>query len=172
MAIDASTLPVSPVFVIAAAGYAAACALITGPEVASREISRSNWQATCETALVADLEATRRPEQVIPQVPDIGGMLCGIYPELNDLCAMIPDPNVAARDAERRAREAEDRRIARATARSINACTCAEQVYIETERLSLALYTGTARLVTPPSVENREAALMRALRSPVCQQEG
>lgn len=172
MSIDASTLPISPIFVIAAVVYGAVSALISGPEIASREIARSNWQAACQAALQAQIETTRRPERVIPQVPDVGGLLCGAFPEMADLCAMIPDPNAAMRETERRLQEAEDARIRQASSGSADACTCAEQVYTSSERLSLALYAGSGRLITPQSVEHREAGLMRALRSPACQREG
>ena len=168
MSIDASTLPISPTFLIAAVGYAAISALITGPEIASREIARSDWQETCQTKLRAEIEVTRRPNLTIPDVPDIGGLLCGVYPELRELCAMIPDPTAAARATERHLQEAEAARINAAAAGSADQCTCAETVYIEDQRLSLALYAGSGRMITPNSVEHRETALMRALNNPAC----
>lgn len=172
MPIDASTLPVSPIFVIAVVGYGAVAALITGPEIAAREISRSNWRVICQSELVTALETTRRPDRVIPQVPDVGGLLCSVYPELSDLCAMIPDPNAATRATEQRLRAAEDKRLRQAASGTTSACSCAEAVYVENERLSLALYAGTGRIVIPASVKNRASALTRALHSPACQREG
>lgn len=172
MSIDASTLPISPIFVIAAVGYAAVSALITGPEIATREIAKSDWQVTCQSELIAELETTRRPDQIIPQVPDVGGMICSVYPELSDLCAIIPDPNAGARAAEQRLRAIEVERLRQATSGTANACFCAEQVYIEEQKLSLALYAASGRLVTPQSVKNRDTTLSRALHSPACQREG
>lgn len=172
MSIDTTNIPVSPIFVIAAIGYGAVSALITGPEIATREIAKSNWQTTCQSGLIAELEITRRPERVIPQVPDVGGMICAVYPELNELCAIIPDPNAGARAAEERLRAVEAERLRQAASGTANACSCAEQVYIEEQRLSLALYAGTGRLVIPASVKNRTSALTRALHSPACQREG
>lgn len=172
MSIDASTLPISPIFVIAAVGYGAISALITGPEIATREISISGWQTTCQSELIAELETTRRPERVIPQVPDVGGMICAVYPELNELCAIIPDPNAGARAAEERLRAVEAERLRQAASGTANACYCAEQVYIEEQKISLALYAASGRLITTPPVKNREATLSRALHSPACQREG
>jgi hypothetical protein len=172
MAPDASTLPISGTFILAALGYAAVSALVTGPGIAKREIENSPWQSACRAEIVADIEATRRPNQVVPQAPDLGRALCTFYPELNELCYMIPDLNAPAREAERRAREAEDARIRRATAETDDICSCATSVYIEEERLSLALYAGSGRLITPESVENRQGALSRALRNPACRREG
>lgn len=172
MSLDASTLPVSPIFVIAAVGYAAVSALITGPEITAREMAKSNWQATCQSELITDLETTRRPDQIILQVPDVGGMICAVYPELSDLCAIIPDPNASARAAEDRLRAAEQERLRQAASGTANACSCAKAVYLEEQKLSLALYAASGRLITPQSVKNREAALSRALHSPACQREG
>ena len=166
--IDTSTLPINPVLLIAAAGYAAASALITGPEIIERELVRSGWQESCKASLTANIEATRRPDQVIPQVPDVGGMLCSVYPELRELCDLIPDPNIAAQETERRAREAAHARVEQAASQTASACSCAEAVYVDSERLSIALYAASGRWITPNSVENREIALTRALNSPAC----
>ncbi|GAA6176729.1 hypothetical protein [Sulfitobacter pacificus] len=168
MSIDASTIPFSPIFVVAAVGYAAVSALISGPEIAAREIAYSNWQETCQANLAADLQSTRRPEQVIPQVPDVGNMLCSFYPELSDICDMIPDPNAGARAAEEHLRAAEDARLRQAASGTADHCACASQVYIEDQRLSLALYAGSGRLITPAVVKDRNAALSRALDGPAC----
>ncbi len=166
--LDSSNLPVSPVFLLAAAIYAGISTLITGPEIAERQIARSEWHQVCTAEIHAELESTRRPDRVIPNVPSFGDLLCGPYPELSEFCAMIPDPNAIARETERKLRAQEDERIRRAAAGSADQCGCAEQVYLAEERLSLALYAASARLVTPQSVQNRETALTRALRSPSC----
>ncbi len=172
MSIDASTIPFSPIFVVAAAGYAAAMALVVGPEIATREISRSGWHETCEVTLVANIETTRRPDRNIPQVPDVGGLLCSFYPELSDLCAIIPDPNAAARATEERMRAAEANRLRQAASNTDDQCSCAEAVYIEDQKLSLALYAASGRLITPRAVSDRDAALSRALHSPACDMGG
>ena len=167
MSVDTSTLPISGGVLLATFCYAALSAFVFGPEIADREIARSDWRATCESNLEADLEATRRPDRLIPQVPDLGGMLCSAYPELAGLCMHIPDPNAAAREAERRARALEDERIRNAASGIGDRCSCAVAVYKETERLQLALYAGSARLIGN-APEDRKAALMRALHSPTC----
>jgi hypothetical protein len=170
MAVDASTLPFSPTLIVAGAAIAVVSAFVTGPEIAHREIARSSWGAVCEADLQADLEATRAPRQVIPSGTDCSSTLGMFFPELRELCYQLgnPDPAAAARAAERRAREAEETRIRRMAARSGSRCACAETVYIEEERVSLALYAASGRLITPSSVENRQAALSRALNAPAC----
>ena len=172
MSIDASTLPVSPTFVIAAVGYAAVSALIIGPEIATREMALTPLPSPVSYALIADLETTRRSDQIIPQVPDVGGMICAVYPELSDLCAIIPDPSAGARVAEERLRVVEAERLRQAASGTADACSCAQAVYLEDQRLSLALYAASGRLITTPPVKNREETLSRALHSPACQREG
>tara|TARA_R110002072_G_scaffold266193_3_gene425043 strand:+ start:1040 stop:1558 length:519 start_codon:yes stop_codon:yes gene_type:complete len=172
MSIDASTLPFSPTFFVVLITYGAISAYGTGPQIIARENIRDDWQATCQADLVADLETTRRADRVIPQVPDVGGMLCSAIPELSQLCEMIPNPNTAAREAERRLREAEDARILRAAASTASACSCAEQVFLGEEFVGVALYAASGRLLESPVLQNRTAALTRALHSPACQLEG
>lgn len=170
MAVDASTLPFSPTMIFAAAAMAGVSAFVTGPEIARREIARSDWGVICEADLQADLEATRAPRQVIPSGTDCSSTLGMFYPELREFCFQLgnPDPAAAAREAARRAREAEEARIQRLAARSGSRCSCAESLYIEKERISLAMYAASGRLITPSAVENREAALSRALNTPTC----
>ncbi|MCF6277647.1 MAG: hypothetical protein L3J16_02715, partial [Anaerolineales bacterium] len=138
MSLDASTLPVSPIFVIAAVGYAAVSALITGPGITEREMANSGWQTTCQSELIAKLETTRRADQIIPQVPDVGGMISAVYPELSDLFAIIPDPNAGMRAAEESLRAAETERLRQAAIGTGDKCSCAQAGYVEDQRLSLA----------------------------------
>ncbi len=168
MPIDASTLPVSGTALVAGLFYAAFSGFVSGPEIASREISRDSWRTTCEASLRQDIEVTRRADRQVPQVPDFGGMLCNTYPELAQLCTYIPDPNQIARESEARLRAIEDERIRNAAKGIGDRCACAEAVYIEEERISLALYAASARLISTSAIKNREAALTRALHSPVC----
>jgi len=170
MAIDALTFPFSPTLIFTIAAIAGLSAFVTGPEIARREIARSNWGATCQAELQVDLEATRAPRQVIPRGTDCSSTLGMFYPELRELCHAIgnPDPAAAARDTERLAREAEEARIRRLAERSGSRCACAETIYIEEERISLALYAASGRLITPSAVENRYAALSRTLNAPAC----
>lgn len=172
MSIDFSSAPFSPFLILIAVGYAVISSEVTGPEMVRRENENAGLHATCQSELAADLQASRRPETVIPQIPDLGGMLCGVYPELGELCQLIPDPTAAARAAQEQARALEDARLARASAGLSDACSCAEQVFTEQQRWAVALYAASGRLVEPPVLANRELGLSQALRSPLCTVEG
>lgn len=172
MSFDLSTLSFSPLLIIVGLGYAGISVVATGPEIIRRENENAGWHSTCQSQLTADLHASRRPETVIPQVPDLGGMLCGVYPELGELCQLIPDPTAAGRAAQEQARALEDARLARATSGLADACSCAEQVFTEQQRWAVALYAASGRLIEPPVLANRELGLSQALRSPLCAVEG
>lgn len=172
MSFELSSLPFSTFLIIVGLGYAGASALVIGPEIIRRENKQSGWHTTCQSQIQANIQATRRPDQLIPQLPDISGMICDAYPELGNLCQMIPDPTAAMRAAETRARGLESTRIARATSDAGNACACAEQLFIEEQRLSVALYAASGRFLSAPVVNNRDTGLKRALNSPQCKWEG
>ena len=172
MSVDVSTLPFSPLLVVVAVGYASLSALVTGPEIIGRENMKSGWHALCQSGLIAEINAAARPDRPVQHVPDVGALLCGAYPELGQLCQLIPDPIAVAREAERELQEAEAKRIERAASGTADSCSCAEQVFVEEQRLSIALYAASGRLITPPAVAARDAGLSRALRSSNCAREG
>ncbi|WP_299149543.1 hypothetical protein [uncultured Tateyamaria sp.] len=158
MSLDASTLPINPFLLITTAAYAGASALITGPEIIHRELANSGWQQTCQSELIA------RSRQGVPHVPDVGGLVCGLFPDLGDLCEMIPDPNAMMRsNADQASQMASD---------SVSACACAQDVLVQDKRISVAIYAASGRLVATPALRNRETGLVRALHSPACKREG
>lgn len=169
---ELQNLPISPGLVLAAALYSGMSAFVTGPELTARVIERSNWSEVCAAGLRRDLEATRAPTELIPDVPDVRGIMRSILPDLAPLFDAMPDPMAPAREAARRAREAENTRIARAAEGIADQCQCAIAVYTEAERLSIALWAASARAVTPQAIEHRDSGLVRALRSPACQAAG
>jgi hypothetical protein len=174
MSFDTPTMAIAPVTFLATAAYTAFSLFVSGQVIGSREIERSDWTAQCHTTITTVLESQRKPAKVIPNVPNVGDLLCSVYPELQQVCDMIPDPSAHAREIERLARAAEDARIANAARGAADRCACAEAVYLEDERISLALYAATARLHRPNAIKNRTALLTRALNGPACSvgQEG
>ncbi|MEZ5887519.1 MAG: hypothetical protein R3D56_11665 [Paracoccaceae bacterium] len=172
MSIDLSSAPFNPFLIVVAVGYAVISSEVSGPEMVRRENENAGWHDTCQLQLSANLQALRRRETVIPQVPDFGGILCSVYPELGELCQLIPDPTAAARAAQKQARDFEDARLARAATGFEGACSCAEQIFTRQQRWAVALYASSGRLLNPPVLANREAGLSQALRSPLCTVEG
>ncbi len=167
---DFNTLPISGSVVLALFGYAAFSAFVTGPEVAHREIARSDWPETCVVLLEADLkaEAAHQPNPIRSELLNVTELMNDVLPELGPLWEMIPDPRTAVEDSIRQNEVAADIFRDRARAGFDDRCFCAESGYLSDAKLDLALYAGSGRAIRPQAVKNREAELTRALRSPIC----
>ncbi|MEZ5766181.1 MAG: hypothetical protein R3D69_19335 [Xanthobacteraceae bacterium] len=101
-------------------------------------------------------------------------MLGAFMPELGRICDQYGNPDLSMgagdvlREKERQLREAEERRIADAAANSGSRCACAAAVFLEEQRIPLALYAGSARLITPAPIKNLRSELSAALNAPQC----
>ena len=179
MSIDISSFPINPLAVISVAIYVGFSAKVSGPEIIDRELERDGWYATCETKLQADISTWRGPEPLeTPKLDceatfgviygDQGKEFCDKYGNFN-----IPIPGLnLLEEQQRHAREAEERRIARAAAGTASTCTCAQEVFTASQRVAVALYAASGRTITTAALKSRENGLSRALRSPACTQEG
>ncbi len=179
MSIDTSNMPISGGVILGVGLYAVVSAFGTGPFVNDRELEKMNWPAICKANLQAEISARREPSPV-SVIPDLDcqstfGLLFG--QDGQDLCRNygnfeIPIPGAnALREQERRAREAEDRRIERAASQAGSRCECASAVYQAEQIIPLAIYSGSARMIIPPQIRNIQSELTRALRSPQCASE-
>lgn len=155
----------------------AASSLWAGQEIGERMIERSGWTPTCEAGIQADLDAERTPKHHVPEAR-CSDQIGWLHPELLKFCLKLRDPdfNAGQRRAEeeyhRRKRQLEDLRIGNAAAKAGSMCACAKNVYLSEEFLSLGLYAGTVRLITPSPVEDLEQGLRQSLATPQCQALG
>lgn len=176
MPIDFSALPISPGVVLGAGLYAVVSVFGTGQMVSEREIAILGWSAMCEADVRAEISATAAP----PPVSAVLELTCtntfgaffgrdgeGFCQAYGNFDIPIPGAN-ALREQERRLRDAEERRLARAASQVGSRCDCASALYQAENRVPLAVYAGSARAVTPPEVRNLTSELTRALRSPHC----
>jgi type IV secretion system protein VirD4 len=174
MPFDTSNLPITGGTILGIGVYVVINVFGAGPFVNDRELAKMNWLVICEANLQAEISMRREPTPV-PAIPELDcqstfGLLFGR--DGQDLCRNygnfefpIPDEN-ALREQERRAREAEDRRIERAASQAGSRCECASAVYQAEQIIPLAIYSGSARTIIPPQVRNIQSELTRALRSP------
>lgn len=173
MTIDISGVGIGGSVVLAAAAYAAVSVLVTGQVVGERTIEKSSWDSACRANIVASIEREREPPKIIPPT-DCRSLMGAFLPELGRLCDQYgnPDFSMGARQAlqeqERVRREAEERRIAEAARNSGSQCSCAAAVFVEEQRIPLALYAGSARLITPAPIKNMTSELSAALNAPQC----
>lgn len=170
MSVDFSTLPFSPLLVVVGLGYAVFSSEVSGPLLIDRELKNSGWHASCQSSLEADIRAWRGPEPLeVPRL-DCESTFGTIYADQGKAFCdnvgnfKIPIPGLDA------LRDQQDR--ARAASNAPTACDCAQDVFVSSARVSVALYAASGRLITTPALANREAGLSRALNSPLCRGEG
>ncbi|MEM8497843.1 MAG: hypothetical protein AAF542_07445 [Pseudomonadota bacterium] len=168
---DTNNLPISGGLVIAGALYIGLSVFVLGPVVATRTIEKSDWQETCQSALVAEVEATRKAPKMIPRM-DCQSLVGGFMPSLSQLCNQYGNPDfgggtTALLQAQEKARRAmEDKRLALAKSKSANSCACAAA--LTAQDTAWAIHAGSLRLMTPPPVAQLTGTLTTALQSPHC----
>jgi hypothetical protein len=136
---DFSQLPVSGSFILACGLYVGA-SLYGGQVVGSRTIEHSEWPKTCAAGVKADIDARKRPDRVLPKT-DCHSVFGWLHPDIGRACAQYGNPDLggpaakATREAERRRREFEERRLARAASKADSRCGCAAcKAFEETKR--------------------------------------
>lgn len=167
---DLSTLPVTGGALLAGTAYAALALLVTGPLVAERTIDKSGWLARCASRNLVEATAATGPS--LPSL-DCGAVLGAIYGRDGAVfCARYGEalslPFNVLGPLQRQQQNAARARAAQQAAASGSRCACAVRTVLDERRLDLAVYAGTARLVTPLSVRALDAELARAARAPAC----
>lgn len=172
---DILTLPVTGGALLAGAAYAALSIFVTGPLVGERTIDKYGWPARC--ARQAAMGETEQDAPSSVRTLECGGVLGLLYGrEGKAFCerhgAVLSLPFDALGAMQDRQQAAARARAAEQAAASESRCSCAVATVLELRRVDLALYAGTARLVTPLSVRSLDAELARAAGSPACATRG
>lgn len=158
--------------VIAGLIYAGASLYVTAPLVTQRIVEKSGWLAQCERSLLSEIETHRSSSSGLPPI-DCQSLMRTLDPAMRQMidafgggvaCQMI--------DAKRHQQEAIERlrqqRMQSVADRAGSRCHCAVSSLIETKRLSLGLYAGSARLLEPALIKNLDGELTGALHAPHC----
>lgn len=169
---DLSSLPVSGSFLLSCALYAGA-SIVAGQVISARMIERAGWPATCETALKTGIAAQKRSAPVVPDTrcDTVFGWL---HPDVDRLCTHFGNPDLAgpgaqaAREAERRMREARNRDLDRAAAGAGSQCACAASLYRRETMIGWGVHAGSARMISTPQVADMRTGLRQSLGSPAC----
>lgn len=179
---DLSTFPVSGGLLIGGALYAVA-SLGAGQVVGARTIDKMAWVEDCESwiesSFQSEIDTLEEEESLVPEV-DCDSVIGKWHPAATRFCADLKELGLpdfselggydakAAREAEARARDLERRQLEAAAAGAGSQCSCAAAVYRREHMIGLAVYAGSARLVTLPHIENMESGLQAALSEPIC----
>lgn len=162
---------------ISALVYSLVMAFIIGPEIGKRTIEARHWSKICPTTIARKAEAEAGPVNQIPQF-DVCMMMFGLYGDDGEqYCRMHGDfwngpANKLLDGVNQKNRQLQEWRIDRATVDSQDRCSCASNLTLEKNRVSFAIYAGTARMVTPPSIDNLQSELKSSLSSSRCAMKG
>lgn len=176
MFLDGNGMPLGGGLALAAIAYAALSLFATGPLIGDRIIERSNWPEQCRAELNAQIIEQAPSPEFRPRL-DCNAFLGMFGAEGRQVCQHYGNPEfkLPMQDQleahERRLRQAQARRLEARIARSGSRCGCAATVVLDEARVGFAIYAGSARLVTPPAVDDLDASLMSALRSPRCERD-
>lgn len=171
---ESGNLPLAGGALMAALLYAGVSLFVTGPLVGERMVAKMDWPAQCAGHIRAAIEADQPVQTAIPKLgcDEMIGIWFGA--EGDRFCARHGDVfannpiNKTLQAAEDAKREAQKRRIEYAASRAGSRCECAVTTTLENRRVPLALYAGSARLITPPSVKLIGSDLVSSLNSPAC----
>ncbi|MFN3171248.1 MAG: hypothetical protein ACE37E_11205 [Hyphomicrobiales bacterium] len=166
---------------LAVVAYAAFSVFVSGPELGQRTINLvHDWPRICQQGIEARAQPQEAPEISMPNI-NVCRMIFGIYGSdgqaycdmhghyfdsgASDFLGTLGDI-ADALDAPRRTLEQElqDQAIADAPDR----CSCATNQVLTNNRYAFAWFAGSARLITPPSIDNLQSELRAALSSPQC----
>lgn len=173
MTIEVSTLPGGSGLVLSIAAYVG-LSFLAGQEIGDRMIDKSGWHVECETAIHAEIESRRTPRSIVPE-RRCSDMVIWLPKEFRELCDAVgnPDINAPARRAEERLQKQqqalENKRLQRLADKAGTQCGCAVNVFKQDNMMSLALYAGSARMITPSPVDSLDQSLALALGTQQCQ---
>jgi len=170
---DPGGLPIGRSLLTTALVYASVALFAAGPLVGERTIEKSGWDRSCAALVTSGLEHQRPEAPAIPAL-DCGSLIAPLFgPDGAAWCAryggeiQIPFADVLA-DQRRRLEDLNQRRLSYAASKAGTRCACAVTTTLEERRVAFALYAGSFRLITPPSVRNLAAELEVALADPRC----
>ena len=170
---EGNNLPIGGGILLAAAAYAVISAFVTGPLVAERTIERGGWQAQCRADLNDRLlaEESASVPDVLPNM-DCNALMGLFGTDGRQICRGLESFGLPGLDQiqaqQRRMQEARQRRLETAIGNVASRCACAAALTLETRRIPFAIYSGSARLITPAPVKNLTNELEASLRSPLC----
>ncbi len=171
--IDFGNTPVGGGLILGLIGYATISAFIIGPLVGERTIEKSDWPQQCKAIIQTQLEADRPAPEFTPRL-DCNSILGMLGAEGQQICSQYGNPEFILpmldqlREFQQRKNSLQEKRLSLAVSQANSRCDCATSLTLEQRRIPLAIYAGTARIVTPPSIKNINSELVSALQSPRC----
>ncbi|MGJ8531675.1 MAG: hypothetical protein ACSHYC_05790 [Alphaproteobacteria bacterium] len=175
---DTGNLPIAGSALFAILLYVVVAFFITGQVVGERTIAKSNWAGICQSQIRADLEVENPAPQQMPKLGcdalfgswfgRDGAAYCNMHGHLFENNPI----NRALNTVSESKRKLQRKRMAHAASKTGSRCDCAVTTTLEKRRVPLAIYAGTLRLVTPPSIKTLTSELKSSLNSAQCAMKG
>ena len=177
---DLNALPVSGGFVLALLLWALISVYGLGPEIAEREIHRTEWHNSCPAALRAKIEAKRPANITAPSMSchdfgrladehigyGTGNQLCnGVGSMFGDMIELASkfDPN---RIAMEQAKARTNSQLSQAAELAPTRCSCAASS-VASDKVRWGIHAGTGRLAGN-GADTLIGDLTQALHTPAC----
>lgn len=164
--------------VVAFLFYGAVSGFVSGPVMTERMIEKNlKWDTQCKRQISSEIKQTQKPSVQTPRF-GCSTIFSWFGPDGDAYCRMHGhyfdnNPINQALDAtEEAARRANEKRLEYARDRAPDRCGCAVTMAIEEQRLSIALYAGSWRLIEPTAIKNLKSELVTQLNSPACAMKG
>lgn len=175
---DTGNLPIAGGALFAAALYVGTAFFITGQVVGERTIAKSNWAGICQSEIRSNLEIENPAPSPMPKLGcdalfgswfgRDGAEYCQMHGHLFENNPI----NRALNSVQEGKRNIQRKRMAHAAAKAGSRCDCAVTTTLEKRRTAFAIYAGSLRAVTPPSVKNLMSELKTSLNSSQCAMKG
>jgi hypothetical protein len=173
MSID--ILSSSPVSGSAAAGvlvWAATSCFLLAPIITERTALKIGWFEDCPKQIVADIQS-RMPNSTFQPSIGCNDMVGALGSETKQLINMFGlgmacDALDQKKAQQKRLAEIKRERLSQAAQEASSKCSCAVGHATESNRVSLALHAGSARLIPSASMADLKGTLRASLHSPVC----
>jgi hypothetical protein len=154
--------------------YGLFSAFITGPEILHRESIKQGWPQKCNQIVIAELKQKQSEEQFVPQI-NYRDMARGWFGKdadpLLELIAPLGQMMDQANAQKERVKRLNEERLQQKVNAAGSRCACAVTMLSE-HCVSLGLYAGTGRLVTPSLFRDLGSSLHTSLQSSHCDQRG
>lgn len=156
--------------------YAGFSYFITGQIVGARTIQHHiKWLPQCEKMIESRVRANQ-PEPRIPSNLNCKGLLGALFGAQGQAYCQKYARQFEGliNPVQKHLNDLQTQRqshISSAASEAKSSCQCAVSVFLEQQRLSLAVWSGSLRLIKPPQLTNLHAELKTALRSKPCNLE-
>jgi hypothetical protein len=167
-----SSLPISGSTAAGVLVWATTSCFVLAPIITERTAYKIGWFEDCPKQIVADIQSRMPSSTFQPNITcgDMVGALGAETKQLMDMfgLGMACDALDQKKAQQKRLAEIKRERLSQAAQEASSKCSCAVGHATESNRVSLALHAGSARLIPSAPMSDLKGTLRASLHSPVC----